>query len=197
MRLWWRGPFMLVALCLANAAHAGWTLIPANKPVMVAGSTMKVTPKSEWNRWSARPSSQAEIWTLDGVALNELTFFAKVSSGEAIYNQMDSNNNPLPKFRRDMLPTDLVELFEASNRILLQSSVFKVDEIEPAKFGVYPAVRFRYNYATEADGMTRKGEGVAANINGKFYMVNFVAPQIHYFDRNVGQFRDIVASISL
>jgi hypothetical protein len=191
---------LIAAFCLISlpgTAIAQWSLIPANKSVSIANSTMKVTPKSEWNRWSSRPSSNGEIWTQDGLSLNELTFFAKLSAGDTLYNQTDSFNNPLPKFRKDMLPTDLVELFEASNRILLQSSVFKVDGAEPAKLGGYSAVRFQYSYASEADGLIRKGEGVAANIDGKFYMVNFVAPQIHYFDRDLPEFREIVASISI
>ena len=188
---------MFCCFAFMGVAHADWTLIPANKAVAVANSTMKVTPGADWNRWSARPSSYGEIWTMDGLSLNELTFFAKVSEGNALYNETDSANQPLPKFRKDMLPTDLVELFEASNRILLQSSIFKVDEIEPAKLGGKDAVRFRYSYASEADGLTRNGEGVAANINGKLYMVNFVAPQIHYFERDVPKFREIVASISI
>ncbi len=188
---------LIVMAIVPDVAVADWTLIVPDKPVTVANSTMKVTPKSVWNRWSSRPSSFGEIWTIDGASLNELTFFAKVTSGSTLYNEMDEANAPLPVFRKDMLPTDLVELFESSNRILLQSSVFNVDEAEPAKLSGHVAVRFRYSYASEADGLLRKGEGVAANIDGNLYLINFVAPQIHYFDRDVIKFRQIVDSISI
>ncbi len=188
------------AVCAAaftSPVYAGWTLIAAGKPVAVANSTMKVTPDADWNRWSARPSSYGEIWTIDGISLNELTYFAKIPGGSPIYNETDSVNQPLPKFRKDMLPTDLVELFEASSRLTLQSSIFKIDAVEPAKLDGRDAVKFSYSYASEADGLNRKGEGVAANIDGKLYLINFVAPQIHYFDRDVIKFRQIIASISI
>jgi hypothetical protein len=96
-----------------------------------------------------------------------------------------------------MLPTDLVELFEASNRIILQTSIFTVDNVEPAKLAGRDAVRFSYHYAAQDDELNRKGEGIAANIDGKLYMVNFVAPTIHYFDRDVVKFRALAETIKL
>jgi hypothetical protein len=182
-------------LMISGPANADWTLIPSGKPVRVANSTMKVTPSVDWNQWSARPSDKGEIWTLDGTALNELTFFARITNGNPIYWEKDGFNQPLPVFRKDMLPTDLVELFEVSNRTLLQSSLFKIENVEPAKLGGYDAVRFRYSYENQSDGLTRLGEGVASNVDGKFYMINFVAPKLHYFDRDVAKFRQIVDSI--
>jgi hypothetical protein len=185
------------AFLIAFPALAGWTEMPAGKPVAVAKSTMTVTPGQNWNRWSARPSQKGELWTIDGLSLNELSFFAAVSSGEPLYRELNKKDQPLPKFKSGMLPTDLVEFFEASNRIVLQSPLFTIDKVEPTKLSGNDAVRFSYHYAVEGDQLNRKGEGVAANINGKLYLVNFVAPEIHYYDRDIASFRDMVAKIKI
>ncbi len=197
MRLSGRCIWTLAAASLfGGPAAADWALVPKDSPVAVAQGRMTVTPSDNWNRWSSRPS-KGEIWTRDGIALNELSFFAQIADGEPLYRERDGKNLPLPKFRSDMLPTDLVELFETSNRILMQTSLFEIVTVEPATLGGNDAVRFSYDYVVQGDELSRKGEAVAANIGGKLYLVNFVAPSMHYFDRDIAKFRALVASIKI
>ncbi len=186
-----------ITAALSAPALAGWKVMPKGTAVAVAKSKMTVTPADDWNRWSARPSKKGEIWTLDGTTLNELSFFAQIASGEALYRERDKKNLPLPKFKSDMLLTDLVELFEASNRIVLQTSLFEVSNVEPTKLAGKDAVRFSYRYVVQGDELARNGEAVAANIGGKLYLVNFVAPSIHYYERDVPKFRALVDSIKI
>jgi hypothetical protein len=187
----------VLVLAWVSPSHAGWTLMAKDKAITVANSNMTVTPDRDWSRWTARPSEKGEIWTLDGLSLNELSFFGKISNGETLYRERDSRNMPLPKFKGEMLPTDIVDFFESSNRIVLQTTIFAVDKIEPAKLGGYDAVRFSYHYTVESDQLNRKGEAIAANVNGKLYLVNFAAPEIHYFDRDIASFRVLVARIKI
>ncbi len=191
------GVCLAFVVALASPSYAGWTLMPANKPITVANSDMTVTPDRNWSRWTARPSAKGELWTLDGLALNELSFFGRISHNETLYRERDSRNMPLPKFKAEMLAPDIVDFFEASNRIVLQTTIFVVDTVEPAKLGGYDGVRFSYHYTVESDQLNRKGEGVAANIGGRLYLVNFAAPEIHYFDRDVEAFRKLIATIKI
>jgi hypothetical protein len=182
---------------LAFPTHATWKAIAPDKEIKVAKSEMTIKPAQAWNKSSLRPSNHSEIWTIDGIDLNEVTFFAEISNGNVLYDNWYGSDNSLPKFKSDMLPTDLVELFEASNRIILGSSVFKVDKTEAAKLGGYDAVRFSYTYAVEGDGLTRQGEGIAANIGGKLYLLNFVAPKLHYAEVGLPMFRQLVESVKI
>jgi hypothetical protein len=188
--------FAVVSLWVAPAA-AGWKIMPSGEEVKVAKSKMTVTPAQDWNRWSERPSKRGEIWTLDGISLNELTFMAQIGNGEPLYRERDKKNNPLPKFKSDMLPTDLVELFEASSRIVLQTSLFEITNVEPTKISGKDAVRFSYRFVTRGDELARQGEAVAANVDGKFYLANFVAPSIHYYDRDLPKFRALTNSLKI
>ena len=96
-----------------------------------------------------------------------------------------------------MLPTDLVDLFEGSVRINIKSSKFEVLKVEPAKLGSHDAVRLQYSYVIGDEPLTRRGEVVMANIGGKLSMVNFTAPAIEFFDRDIGEIREIVSKASL
>ncbi len=184
-------------LLFAMPVAAGWKAMPAGKTVAVVDESLSVTPTQSWNRWTRRPSKFGEVWTLDGLALNELTFFAGVPSGKAIYHDRLRRNRPLPKFKSDMLLTDLAELFESSNRIVLQTSLFEIEETQPARLAGHDAVRFSYSYAIQGDELKRKGEAVATIVDGKFYMVNFVAPALHYFDRDIGNVRKLVDTATI
>jgi len=193
---------MLLSLALMldiafSPAFAGWKVIEGGEKVSVAKEKLSVTPKQDWNRSSRRPSAYGELWTLDGFSLNELSFFAAVPSGKTIYYNLNSSEQPLPKFKSAMLLTDLAELFESSNRIALKTSLFEVGKLEPARLGENDAVRFRYEYAVQGDELKRKGEAVAAIIKGKLYLINFVAPAIHYFDRDIKKVRALIDTIEI
>ena len=187
----------LALALMTTPAAAGWKVVPAGAPTEVAKSRMKATPAVSWNRQTKRPSPKAETWTLDGAALNEVSFFGGVGEGETIYKELDKKGKPLPRFKANMLPTDVVALFEASQRIMTESSLFAVDKVEPATLGGHKGVRFEYHYSLSGDQLNRRGEAVAAIVGGKLYLVSFAAPEIHYFDRDVAQFRAIVKSVAI
>jgi hypothetical protein len=182
---------------LTAALASAWTIMPAKTAASVAKGGLTVTPLNAWNRSSLRPSRRGEAWTRDGIALNELTFFAGIKDGEAILRQGYTTGKPLPKFKEDMLPTDIVQLFEVTSRALLQSSVFQVELTEPAKLGSHAGVRFRYNYAVQNEDLPRRGEAVGAIVEGKLYLVNFVAPSLYFFDRDIDEVRHIVAETKI
>ncbi len=191
------GIVLIASLAFASPAAANWQSLAADQDVKVAGKLMVVKPRAGWNKSTARPSSRSEKWTKDGIGLNELTFFAGIADGETLYFAPLGSQQQLPKFRSAMLPTDIVEFFESSNRIVLQSPVFKVENVAPTKLGKFDGVRFNYSYAAQDEGLTRKGEGVAAIIDGKLYLVNFIAPAIHYFDRDIAEIRQLIATMDL
>lgn len=179
---------------LPGSATAGWRLMPKTTPVEVAKSPMTVTPGEDWNRWSVRPSKRGETWTLDGVSLNELSFFGGVLPGEAIYRERSKKDEPLPKFDATMLAPEIVQAVEGSYRILLRTSLFAVDGMEPAPLGGHPGVRFTYHYTVQDEDVRRRGEGRAAIVGGQLYLITFAAPEIHYFDAGITEARRVMDS---
>lgn len=196
---YWRETVLALALVgsVSAPALASWAVMTADKEVKVAKGTIAITPGLDWNRSSMRPSRRSEAWTRDGINLNELTFFGAIEDGEPILRQGWASAEKLPRFKKDMLPTDIAELLEATNRMVLESSVFKLGKIEPAKLGSHDGVRFGYTYAAQNEDIERRGEATAAIVEGRLYLVNYVAPSLHYFDAYLPEVRAMVAGATI
>jgi hypothetical protein len=183
----------LAALLTATPLAAAYKLVPANTPVVVGKSAMKVTPPQDWNKFPPMIGKKAEAWTLDGLNLNELSFYGGIASGETLVKERNKKDKPLPKFNATMLLPDVVAMYETTLRGVTDTANYTTDKVEPATFAGQPGFRFAFSY-TVADEVKRKGEGTGAIIGGKLYMIVFTGPQTHYFDRDVEKFRVIAAS---
>jgi hypothetical protein len=181
-----------VALAAAPVAAANWAVIGPSQTVTVAGSTMTVTPRTAWNKATHKIGPKAEAWTQDGFTLNELDFMAGIAPGEALVKERNKKDKPLPKFSATMTPPDIVQMFEATDRILLNTSLFEIDKVEPARLGSRDGFRFEYHYVVQDDEVRRKGEARAAVVGGKLYMINYSAPAIHYYDTGIDEVRSIM-----
>ena len=184
--------FAVAVSLTAAPALAGWKIMVPNQSVAVAKGGLKVTPKTEWNRASLRPSKKGEIWTQDGISLNQISFFAGILPGESIYKDRNKKESPLPLFDARMTAPEIVQLFEATNRIGLKTSLFEIDQVEPAKLAGHDGVRFTYHYVVQDQEVRRKGEARAAVIGGKLYLIEYEAAAIHYFDRGIAEARSMM-----
>lgn len=184
------------ALLLLPTSATAHKLITKGLRVPVAKSALTIDPGIDWNRMNARPGRNAEAWTLDGLALNEVTFYGGVAGDHALFKEVDKKNRPLPRFAANMLPTDVVQLFESSYRIAGGSALFAVDGIEPATFAEHRGFRFRYHFTLENE-VRRDGEAAGAIVGGKLYLVTYEAPTIYYYGRNLVDYRALVASARL
>lgn len=186
-----------VILAAASPAIAGFKIMPAGKPVLVAKSVLTVTPATDWNRLGARPGRNAESWTLDGLTLNDLTFYGGIPDDKPLFREVSKKEAPLPRFSKTMLAPDIAQLFESSYRVANQTSLMSIDAIEPASFAGTQGFRFKYTYTRQGEEVRRLGEANGAVVSGKLYMVTFEAPAIHYFDRDVAQSRMVAESARL
>src|SRR4051794_8049980 len=96
-----------LAMVPAAPAVAGWKLARDAKPIALAKGRLVVTPPQSWNSWSSRPIKKSEVWTLDGVALNELYFVSGLIPGETLYRDVAKKDRPLPKMSAGMQLTGI------------------------------------------------------------------------------------------
>jgi hypothetical protein len=186
---------VLSVVPLATAASAN-AYREKDKVVDVAKATFRVTPARDWNQLSIRPGRYAEIWTLDGEQLNEVTFYGGVEPGRPLVRERSRKRDPLPRFSRSMLLAELPELLERTYRVNRRIGSFAITASEPTRFLGAAGVRFGYDYV-DADQLPRRGEASAAVIGGRLYMMTFDAPRLHYFDRSLADYRALVASAAL
>jgi hypothetical protein len=183
-----------LALLAAPPALAGYKLMAAGKPVLVGKSTLQVTPSQDWNRLGGRVGRNAESWTMDGLTLNDVTFYGGIGNDTTLFREIDKKNAPLPRFSSSMLLPDVAQLFEGSYRVANGTSLMAIDSIEPASFAGQPGFRFTYNFTIQNEEVKRLGEARGAIINGKLYMITYEAPVIHYFGKDLEAFRKIAAT---
>lgn len=183
-----------VLMLTPDAAQAGYKLVPNGKPAAVAKSGLTVTTDRDWNRLGSRIGRHAESWTLDGLQLNDLTFYGGIENDKTLFREVDKKNRPLPRFSSSMLLPDIAQLFEGSYRVAVGTSLISIDSIEPAIFGGSQGFRFTYSFTVQGEEVRRLGEARGAIVGGKLYMMTFEAPVIHYFDRDVTAFRAIADS---
>lgn len=190
---------LVLAVPLAGCAVFGYTMVQPDRPVAVAGSDMTVTAPVAWNRAGATndPGKDAELWTLDGPALNEITFYGAVPDGRPLFREVDRRDRPLPRFSSTMLPPDVAALFESSYRVASGTPLFQLGAMEPATFAGHPGFRFAYAFTLQGEEVRRRGEATGAIVDGALYLISFEAPEIHYFDRDVATYRRIAASAAI
>jgi hypothetical protein len=189
---------LILGLALAGLAaaplSARWTLLPETMPVAVAKSSMKVVPGQGWNSWSFHPGKKSELWSYDGPVLNQIEFIGGVGDGEPLAKERNKKDKPLPKFSARMLPTDIAQVYEQTQRIVTQSPDFTVDSMEPVAFAGRPGVKFTFHFTKPDEEITRKGEARGAIIGGKLYLITYTATALHYFDAHLAQAQAIMDS---
>ncbi len=185
---------IILAVTLPSPALAGYKLMPANTPVLVGKSTLQITPSQDWNKLGGRVGRNAESWTMDGLRLNDMTFYGGIADNTTLFREIDKKNAPLPRFSATMLLPDVAQLFEGSYRVANGTSLMAIDSIEPATFAGQPGFRFTYNFTIQNEEVKRLGEARGAIINGKLYMITYEAPVIHYFGKDLEAFRKIATS---
>jgi hypothetical protein len=191
---WIQMAFIAVLFC-ASTAHAN-AYREKGKVVDVANSSMKVTPPRDWNRLDIKPGKYAEVWTLDGEQLNDVTFFGGIEPGMPLVRERNKKRDPLPKFTASTLLIEVPELLERTYRAHKRIGSFVVVSSKPERFMGREGVHFSYEY-TDQDNLTRKGEARAALVAKRLFMVTFDAPRLHYFDRTVSDFRALAETAEL
>jgi hypothetical protein len=185
---------LTLAAALAAYPAAAIKLIPAGVPVQVAKSPLTVVPNEDWNRFMVRPGRNGESWTLDGLTLDDLTYYGGIAEGMTLFREADKKDAPLPRFSAKMLIPDVAQMFEASYRISNKTPIFSIDSIEPATFAGLSGFHFSYSFVVQGEDVRRKGDASGAIKDGKLYMISYEAPVIHYFDAHIGAYQAIVKS---
>lgn len=193
----WTTVVIAAALGAAGPALAAYKYMAKGKAVTVGKSELTVTPPMDWNRRPGRIGRNAESWTLDGLPLNDVSFYGGIADNQTLFREVDKKNRPLPRFSATMLMTDVADLLEQSYRIALATPLFDVTAIEPATFAGKPGFRFTYNFTATGDEVKRQGEAIGAIVDKRLFLATYEAPTMYYFVKNQEHFRALAASAVL
>lgn len=190
------GVFLGLSFALIVTPASAHKLREQGETVKVARSDMVVTPNRDWNRLSRRPGKRAEVWTLDGPQLNDVTFFGGIERGDPLVKERSKKRDPLPKFSDTTLLIEIPELLEGTYRTYKRIGDFSLLSIEPTNFLGQDGVYFTFEFI-DRDQLPRKGEARAAIVDDELYMITFEAPRLHYFEKVIGEFRQLTDSAAI
>jgi hypothetical protein len=136
-----------------------------------------------------------QTWTLDGLGLNRLLIYGGIADGDPLVKiKVKQGVAPPPVFSSAMGGLELQELVSATvSRTMAGGVAVETLELNPVTFMGEPGFEMEFAFPTTG-GLDMRGYASGANIDGKLYLVLFVAPRIHYFGKDLDEARAIAAS---
>ena len=183
----------LVGLCVTACA-----VIP-EAPVgpYSVGKRYQVTLVQPWNDISlimnARPA-KVRLLSLDGPLLNRLYLTDGLAPGDFMVKPA-SKERPTPVYRKAMSASERVEFVSDSVAALDYRNV-ETTALRPGKFGTHSALRFDLSAQT-AEGLNMSGTALISEIDGKGYVLIFLAPSEHYYAAQRNEVENIFMSIQI
>jgi hypothetical protein len=183
-----------IAAAFALTLAACATVVSAPAGAYKLGDAYQVTLGHEWSDASGvmfgRPK-HVRLLTTDGPLLNRLYLVDGLAPGDFMVRPA-AKERPTPTYRTGMAPTELVELVADSVSALDYQRV-ETANLRPGKFAGADGLRFDISAATK-EGLEMAGTAEVAEVDGKLYVILYVAPKEHYFGAGLGEIEQIMAS---
>ena len=179
---------LTVVVCVIACVACGPNPLVRAGPATAVGSIALETPV-DWSRYG---DPRVELWTRDGTLLNQLQFVGGVEPGQHVFrSRRETKRRPDgPYFRAGMNGLELQALV-LDGLIELGAVRPAARRLRPVRFGQDAddgrgeSVRFDIDTANQ-DGLLYRGLAQTSVRRGKLYVMLFLAPAEHYFERDRG-----------
>lgn len=171
-----------------------------NPQRQTVGDVISVQPGMKWNKITNHNyAGRVEAWTLDGPTLNTLLFFTGVPDDEPLFTRRamgGGQQEKPPVFKASMNPVEIQELLEATIARYFQTTLAEGRNLKPVAIADGKGFRFETRMVGR-DEVERAGVFVGTIRNKKLYGAWFQGAKLHYFDRYLPEFDQMVASARL
>jgi hypothetical protein len=163
----------------------------------IINSKLAVKLPQAWNKINSTATRQPyELWTQDGVPVDQLRFWGGIMPGAGLVAEPPKNNQGkaprIPQFVAGMKLDQMASLFEQIYAV--DGSAVTIEKVEPASLGTQQGVRLEFSVVRQGDSVQLKGMAWAAEYKGQFYATSYTAPRLGFFQRYLPQVQDIVKS---
>lgn len=138
-------------------------------------------------------SGQAELWTVNGPALDAVYFYYGLRPGQSLVRAPE--NVTLPTLRAGMAAHEVQEFFADTLRRAGYARV-ETAALAPVRLGAVPGFGFELRYATES-GLEYEGFAQGAWRGDRLAFMYFAAPRLHFFPTLAPAARQLFASVQL
>ncbi len=160
------------------------------------GNRLSVQLPNAWNKFIQPSSVPYEIWTQEGIMLDQLRVWAAIQPEQALVVKPKSNDQKaekVPVFTSGLRPDQWVNLLESV--YVSDGSVVKVDKVEPFTLADSKAVRFDFSITRKSDDLAFQGVGWATEKDKQFFAAVFTAPRLHFYGKLLPQVEAIIQSV--
>ena len=173
-------PIAVAVLVLVLAACA--TADKMERGEQTVGERLVMKLEGPWNRVELPEMSPAEVWTMEGLPVDQLLVYGGVRNGQAV--NLSIRGSKSFAFRSTMQPEEIVAMFEGM--LTRDGSQFKLSRLEPVSFGGGRGFRFEYSVIRRADGAVLSGVGYGTVSDGELFALLYHAPRLTFFPRHRG-----------
>lgn len=162
------------------------------------GNRLSVTLPQAWNKFSQPASVPYEVWTQEGIMLDQLRIWAAIAPEQALIVKPADNGQKaekVPVFTPGLRPDQWVSLLERV--YVAEGSVVKVDKVDPTTWAGGKAVRFELSMTRKNDDLAFQAVGWATEQDQRFYAMVFTAPRLHFFGQWLPKVEAIVQSVRI
>lgn len=160
------------------------------------GERLQVVLEGPWNHINVPGLGPAEIWTMEGISVDELKLYPGLKDGTVIHGTQQAGPNAKNfRFASSMKPDEIVALFEGS--LTRDGSKFQLVRLEPAQFAGHPGFRFEYVLTRKIDNVVLNGLGYGAVAKGELFAIVYSAPRLTFFARHRDRVEQIARSATL
>ena len=144
-----------------------------------------------WNHVSAPGLGPAQIWTMEGLPVDQLLIYSGIKDGQMVHAAGPSQQKSF-SFRAGMQPDEIVAMFEGM--LTRDGSSFKLTKLEPYAFGG-KGFRFEYSLTRKVDHVQLSGIGYGSVSKGELFALLYAAPRIEFFPRHRARVEGIASTV--
>jgi hypothetical protein len=159
------------------------------------GDRMSFTLDGAWNHISSPNMGPAQVWTMEGLPVDQLLIYSGLKDGEVIHAERSDGQRKSFSFRSSMQPDEIVSMFEGM--LTRDGSAFKLVKLEPASFGGGKGLRFEYVLVRKVDNVQLSGLGYATVSNGELFALLYTAPRLGFFPRHQARVEQIARTTKI
>jgi hypothetical protein len=159
----------------------------------MVGPRMNMTIDGPWN-WLDFPwLKPAQVWTMEGIYVDEMLVYSGVKDGELIHQKSGDSKQKDFAFKSDMQTEQLIAMFEGM--MTRDGSSFKLKKVEPFQFGGKPGFRFEFERVRKKDNVPLLGVAYGAIDKGELFAIVYQAPRLTFFAKQKDRVEAIARSV--
>lgn len=145
------------------------------------GTRLTLNIDGPWNYLEIAGSKPAQVWTMEGIYVDELLVYSGIADGQAMHADNGGGKQKSFVFRKAMQTEEIVSLFEGT--LTRDGSLFRLVKVEPYTFGGRPGFRFEFELTRKFDNVQLRGVGYGAVDHDELFALVYQAPRLTFFER--------------